>query len=113
MLALRRAWSAAAGTMAFATLVLAELFRAYSVRSEDIPVLQLGWRSNRWMQYAVLTSTLLLLLVLYVPPLPSMFELHFLKAGSWIVILPFALIPMLTTEIWKVIQRTWERRAQA
>jgi len=113
MLALRGAWSAAAGTMAFATLVLAELFRAYSVRSEDIPVLQMGWRSNRWMQYAVLTSTVLLLLVLYVPPLPSMFEIHSLKAGSWIFILPFALIPMLATEARKVIQRAWMRRTQA
>lgn len=99
--------------MAFATLVLAELFRAYSVRSEDIPVLQLGWRSNRWMQYAVLTSTLLLLLVLYVPPLPSMFELSFLRAGAWIFILPFALIPMLATETRKVLQRAWKQRAQA
>jgi len=113
MLALRGSWSSVAGTMAFATLVLAELFRAYSVRSEDIPVLQLGWRSNRWMQYAVLTSTLLLLLVLYVPPLPSMFELHFLKAGPWAFILPFALIPMLATETRKVIQRACKKRAQA
>jgi len=112
MLALQMAWSAVAGTMAFATLVLAELFRAYSVRSEDIPILQLGWRSNRWMQYAVLTSTLLLLLVLYVPPLPSMFELDFLKAGTWIFILPFALIPMLATETRKAVQRVWQRRAQ-
>ena len=112
MISFRGAWSNVAGTMAFATLVLAELFRAYSVRSEDIPILQLGWRSNRWMQYAVLTSTLLLLLVLYVPPLPSMFELHFLKIGSWIFILPFALIPMLATETRKVIQRVWGRRAQ-
>lgn len=113
MLALRGTWSSVAGTMAFATLVLAELFRAYSVRSEDIPVLQLGWHSNRWMQYAVLTSALLLLLVLYVPPLPSMFELHFLKAGTWTFILPFALIPMLATETRKIIQRAWKRRAQA
>ena len=61
LIALRGTWPALAGTIAFTTLVLAELFRAYSVRSEDIPVLQLGWRSNRWMQVAVLTSTLLLL----------------------------------------------------
>ena len=113
MLALRGAWSSVAGTMAFATLVLAELFRAYSVRSERIPVLHLGWRSNRWMQYAVLTSTLLLLLVLYLPPLPSMFELSLLGAESWAFILPFALIPMLATETWKVIQRAWKGRAQA
>ena len=113
LLALRGEWSSVASTMAFATLVLAELFRAYSVRSEDIPILQLGWRSNRWMQYAVLSSAALLLLVLYAPPLPSMFEIHFLSAGPWSLILPFALIPMLATETRKVIQRAWKRRAQA
>lgn len=110
VLALQGAWSAIAGTMAFATLVLAELFRSYSVRSEDTPILKLGWKSNRWIQYAVLASTLLLLLVLYVPPLPSMFELDLLHAGVWLLILPFALVPMLATETRKVIQRAWRRR---
>lgn len=112
LLALRGSWSSMAGAMAFATLVLAELFRAYSVRSEDIPILELGWHSNRWMQYAVLSSATLLLLVLYVPPFPSMFKIQILTAGPWAVILPFALIPMLATETRKVIQRAWKQRAQ-
>ncbi|TFH07835.1 MAG: cation-translocating P-type ATPase, partial [Candidatus Atribacteria bacterium] len=111
-LALRGAYSSIAGTMAFATLVLAELLRAYSVRSEDIPVLQLGWRSNRFMQVAVLSSAALLLLVLYVPPLPALFELGRLTRGSWLFVLPFALIPMLATEARKIIQRAWRRREQ-
>jgi P-type Ca2+ transporter type 2C len=112
MLALRGMGSPLAGTMAFTTLVLAELFRAYSVRSEDTPILQLGWRSNRWMQVAVLTSAALLLIVLYVPPLPSMFEIHKLTAGTWAIILPFALIPMIATETRKAIRLAWKRRTQ-
>ncbi|MFC2095107.1 cation-translocating P-type ATPase [Candidatus Bipolaricaulota bacterium] len=112
-LALQGIFSAVAGTMAFATLVLAELFRAYSVRSEDTPILKLGWRSNRWMQMAVATSAVLLLVVLYIPPLARMFEVQFLRLAPWGLILPFALIPMLATESRKVIQRIWRRRMQA
>ena len=113
LIAQQGSWPELAGTMAFATLVLAELFRAYSVRSEDVPVLQLGWRSNRWMQYAVLTSTVLLLVVLYVPPLAHLFEVHLLRPASWILILPFALVPMLATEVRKIIQRARNKRQPA
>ena len=109
LIALGSSLPALAGTVAFTTLVLAELFRAYSVRSEDIPILQLGWRSNRWMQVAVITSILLMLVVLYVPALARLFEVHVLPLASWGLILPFALIPMLATEIRKVIQRSWKR----
>ena len=112
MLARRGSWAPLAGTMAFATLVLAELFRAYSVRSEDIPVLRLGWQSNRWMQMAVLSSAALLLLVLYVPPFPSMFEIHRLHAAAWGLVIPFALIPMLATETRKGVQQAWKKRTQ-
>jgi len=101
-----------AGTMAFATLVLAELFRAYSVRSEEIPVLQLGWHSNRFMQGAVMSSVALLLLVLYLPGLSTAFGMNGLPLDRWMVILPFALIPMLATESRKMIRQAWRRRTQ-
>lgn len=113
VLTLRGSGAHLAGTMAFATLVLAELFRAYGVRSEDIPVLKLGWRSNRWMQVAVLSSATLLLAVLYVPPLASLFENAHLTFGAWTLILPFALIPMVATETRKATQRAWRRRLRA
>lgn len=112
MLARQGVWAPMAGTMAFATLVLAELFRAYSVRSEDIPLLRLGWRSNRWMQVAVISSAGLLLLVLYVPPLPTMFESHTISMNAWALILPFALIPMLATEGHKIFRQARKKRAQ-
>ncbi|MEW6403742.1 MAG: cation-translocating P-type ATPase, partial [Chloroflexota bacterium] len=42
-----------AETMAFVTLSLCELFRAYTVRSERSSLFKIGVFSNRWMQYAV------------------------------------------------------------
>ncbi len=42
-----------AETMAFVTLSLCELFRAYAVRSEKASLIQIGVFSNRYMQWAV------------------------------------------------------------
>uniref|UniRef100_UPI0035ADCD16 cation-translocating P-type ATPase n=1 Tax=Promineifilum sp. TaxID=2664178 RepID=UPI0035ADCD16 len=56
-----------AETMAFVTLSLCELFRAYTVRSERVSVFRLGVFSNKYMQYAVALSITLLLLVVNVP----------------------------------------------
>ena len=42
-----------AQTMAFVTLSMCELFRAYTVRSERVSVFRLGVFSNKYMQYAV------------------------------------------------------------
>ena len=56
-----------AETMAFVTLSLAELFRAYTVRSERASLFQIGIFSNKYMQYAVGLSIALLLIVCAVP----------------------------------------------
>jgi P-type Ca2+ transporter type 2C len=56
-----------AETMAFVTLSLAELFRAYTVRSERASLFSIGVFSNRYMQYAVGLSITLLLLVCACP----------------------------------------------
>ncbi|HQX76982.1 MAG TPA: cation-translocating P-type ATPase, partial [Thermoflexales bacterium] len=56
-----------AETMAFVTLSLCELFRAYTVRSERVSVFKLGVFTNKYMQMAVGLSVVLLLLVVFVP----------------------------------------------
>ncbi len=62
-----------AQTVAFATLVMSELLRAYTARSERYSVLKIGVFGNKWMQYAVGMSFALLLLVIYVPFLQTFF----------------------------------------
>ena len=94
-----------AETMAFATLTLCELFRAYTVRSERASVFSLGFFSNRWMQYAVGFSLLVLLAICLIPPLQPIFSTHYLTAVEWGVVLAFALIPAVTEEITKFFFR--------
>ena len=94
-----------AETMAFVTLSLAELFRAYTVRSERASVFQIGFFSNRYMQYAVGLSIALLLIVCAVPFLQPIFNTHFLTGREWSVVLGLALMPAVAEEITKFFLR--------
>jgi Ca2+-transporting ATPase len=94
-----------AETMAFVTLSLCELFRAYTVRSEKASLFRLGIFSNRYMQYAVGLSITLMLLVINVPFLQPIFNTHFMSGREWLVVFGLALIPAVSEEITKFFLR--------
>lgn len=94
-----------AETMAFVTLSLCELFRAYTVRSERLSIFQIGVFSNKYMQYAVGLSITLLLLVVSVPFLQPIFNTHFMTGTEWAVVLGLATIPAVAEEITKFFLR--------
>ena len=94
-----------AETMAFVTLSLAELFRAYTVRSERASIFQIGIFSNRYMQYAVGLSISLLLLVCAVPFMQPIFNTHFLSGREWGLVLGLAVMPAVAEEITKLFLR--------
>jgi Ca2+-transporting ATPase len=99
-----------AETMAFVTLSLCELFRAYTVRSEYASIFQIGVFSNRTMQWAVGASIALLLLVCGVPFLQVIFNTHFLSPIEWAVVVGLALLPAVTEEITKFFLRLRDRK---
>jgi Ca2+-transporting ATPase len=99
-----------AETMAFVTLSLCELFRAYTVRSERLSIFQIGVFSNRYMQYAVGASILLLLLVVSVPFLQPIFNTHFMSGREWLIVIGLSLIPAISEELTKAYLRWKDRR---
>lgn len=94
-----------AETMAFLTLSMAELFRAYTVRSERASLFTIGVFSNQWMQYAVAASVTLLILVSIVPILQPIFNTHNPSAAEWGVVIGLALLPAIAEEITKFFLR--------
>jgi Ca2+-transporting ATPase len=90
-----------AETMAFVTLCLCELLRAFTVRSERLSIFQIGPFSNRFMLAAVLFSVFLLLLAVFVPFLQPIFNTHALSLKEWQVVIGLALIPAVCEEITK------------
>jgi P-type Ca2+ transporter type 2C len=102
-----------AETMAFATLSLCELFRAYTVRSERASLLQIGVFSNHYMQAAVGASIALLLAVCAIPFLQPIFNTHALSFREWGVILGLSLLPAVVEEITKFFLRMGDRKPAA
>jgi len=92
-----------AETMAFVTLSLSELFRAFTARSEYYPLRKIGIFSNRNMNLAVLFSVIMVLLVIYIPFLNAPFNTIPLTWLHWLIILPLIFIPSIVAEIMKAI----------
>ncbi len=102
-----------AKTMAFVTLSFSELLRAFTARSENYPLMKIGIFSNRWMFYAVASSLLLLLAVIYVPFLQPIFNTVPLAWREWRVVLPLLLVPAIVAEVTKIAVAPSMRTAQA
>ena len=102
-----------AETMAFATLSISELLRAFTSRSERYPLLKIGLFSNKWMNLAVAASLVLVLAVIYVPFLNPIFQTEALTAAEWELILPLFLIPSIVAELTKVVLRAIAKKKTA
>ena len=94
-----------ARTVAFATLIISELLRAYAARSERMSVFKLGLFTNKFMNMSVLVSLALLAAVIYIPVVNGWFDNVALSLTAWLVIVPLALIPFATSEIYKLIRK--------
>jgi len=92
-----------AETMAFVTLSLSELLRAYTARSEYYPLAKIGFFTNKWMNIAILASTALVLMVVYIPFFNNVFDTLPLSGSQWVVILPLLAIPSIAAEVTKMI----------
>lgn len=91
-----------ARTVAFATMVLAQLFMAFAARSLYRTVIGMGPFTNLYLVGGVLISFGLLLLVLYVPPLQEAFHTEVLGLREWVAVVGLASVPLLAIEGMKV-----------
>jgi Ca2+-transporting ATPase len=102
-----------AQTMAFATLAISELLRAYTARSEHFAIWKIGVFSNKAMQYAVAASLIILLAIIYVPILDPIFDTVPLSLNDWLILTPLILIPAVVSEMTKYIAKRMAYRSSA
>ncbi|MEB1810028.1 MAG: cation-translocating P-type ATPase [Bacillaceae bacterium] len=81
-----------AQTVAFVTLVMAQLIHVFDCRSE-YSVYHRNPFENMYLVVAVISSVLLMLAVIYYPPLQTVFHTTYMDARDWLLILGMAAIP--------------------
>lgn len=81
-----------AQTVAFATLVMAQLIHVFDCRSEKSIFVRNPF-GNMYLVWAVISSILLMFVVIYYPPLQPIFHTVPILAKDWIMILGLAAVP--------------------
>lgn len=93
-----------AQTVAFVTLVMAQLIHVFDCRSE-YSVYHRNPFENRYLVVAVLISTLLMLAVIYYPPLQTIFHTVALDGREWLLVLGMASIPTVVLGGFQLFKR--------
>lgn len=83
-----------AQTVAFATLVMAQLIHVFDCRSER-SVFSRNPFGNMYLVGAVVLSIMLMVLVIYVPPLQPIFHTAPIHLSNWLLIIALAAIPTI------------------
>ncbi|MGI6526603.1 MAG: cation-translocating P-type ATPase [Caldicoprobacterales bacterium] len=100
-------------TYALVTLISSELLRAYSARSEKLPVWKLGVFSNRNMNLAAVVSFGLLLVIMFIPVLRDIFNVELFNFWDWDFAIIMAVLPLVFGELTKVIRNAFLRKKQS
>jgi Ca2+-transporting ATPase len=98
-------------TMVFTTLCLAQMGHALSARS-DLPLIQVAPFSNPWLLWAVLLTSGLQLMLLYVPTLARFFGTQPLGGQELLICIGFSLLLFVYLELEKLV-RVWRRSARS
>lgn len=93
--------SAVASTMCFVTLVVGELFRAYSSRSTSKSVFH-NIFGNSFLNKSVIVSLIFLVAAVYVGFMQVIFDTVTLNSSTTIIALGFSLVPVVISEIAKI-----------
>jgi Ca2+-transporting ATPase len=99
-----------AQTMAFTTLVLAQLFNAFSCRFQERSAF-FRPLANPWLWGAAVLSLALQAVVVYAPFLQTAFHTVPLGAGDWVVCLAGGSVVLWVMEVRKLVTRVAARRA--
>jgi P-type Ca2+ transporter type 2C len=96
-----------AQTMVLASMILFELFRAFSCRSMRFTILHLGFLSNPWMLVATASSFLMLVAVIYIPSWATAFHTVPIGVNDWGIAVAVGAGGFVLVELGKWLAARW------
>lgn len=97
-------------TMVFTTLCLAQMGHAIAIRSNTQLTIQLNLFSNPYLLWAVVITTTLQLMLVYVPLLRDFFGTQYLTLTQLSICVGFSSLLFVWVELEKLFIRTYNRR---
>ncbi|MBN2275151.1 MAG: calcium-translocating P-type ATPase, PMCA-type [Bacteroidales bacterium] len=91
-------------TMAFATLMFAQLVHVRNLHSNTRSSLAISPLKNKPLIGAIAASTGLALIVLLIPPVREAFSLTIMDGKHWITVILMSLIPIFVVDIFKLLK---------
>lgn len=98
-----------AQSVAFATLVMAQLIHVFDCRSSR-SIFHRNPLQNRYLVAAVLSSVILMMAVMYVPVMQPIFKTVPLSLADWVMVLPAAAIPSVLMGIGSKMQNPGRKK---
>jgi Ca2+-transporting ATPase len=92
-----------ARTQLLTAMIMMELIIALSMRSLKYPLFKVGVFKNKYLWLAIIISFALQLVILYVPYLQGLFDVHAPELIDWVVAVLFAGIIFSVIEIGKYV----------
>jgi P-type Ca2+ transporter type 2C len=97
-------------TMVFTTLCIAQMGHALAIRSNSRLTIEMNPLSNQFVLAAVVFTTILQLMLVYVPPLRAFFGTHYITLGELGICLGFSALMFIWIEMEKLFFRLIGRK---
>jgi Ca2+-transporting ATPase len=97
-------------TSVFTTLVISQLLHTYNFRFEERGIFRKGIFGNKYLNFAIITSILLQIAIIYTPLLQTIFKTASLGIYHWLLILISATVPVLLINLINEIIYKRKRR---
>lgn len=91
-------------TMAFATLMFAQLIHVRNLHSNTKSSLAINPLRNKPLIGAIIASTGLALMVLLIPPVRDAFRLTVMDTRHWILVILMSFIPIIIVDLFKLLR---------